>query len=150
MAARVAQGRVMSIEDAMRQIAHHMNFVVHVTLQDDAWRGGTRRRFVSEVRQLTGSMEAGARPHTSSTAPRPPRNRSSSSRRPACRPNWRRSRGRAMGLTLAITAGGAVGLGLVLVVAGCSARNHPQIHPQVCGQVPADGGKPSRHAGGAG
>ena len=58
LAGRVAQGRVMSIEDAMRQITHHMDFVVHVTLQDDAWRGGTRRRFVSEVRQLTGSMEA--------------------------------------------------------------------------------------------
>lgn len=63
LAGRVAQGRVMSIEDAMRQIAHHMDFLVHVTLQDDAWRGGTRRRFVSEVRQLTGSMEAG-RPTT--------------------------------------------------------------------------------------
>lgn len=63
LAARVAQGRVMSLDDAMRQIAHHMDFVVHVTLQDDAWRGGVRRRFVSEVRQLTGSMEAG-RPTT--------------------------------------------------------------------------------------
>ncbi|SHI80101.1 Pilus assembly protein, ATPase of CpaF family [Tessaracoccus bendigoensis DSM 12906] len=63
LAARVAQGRVMSIDDAMRQIAHHMNFVVHVTLRDDAWRGGVRRRFVSEVRQLTGAVEAG-RPTT--------------------------------------------------------------------------------------
>lgn len=63
LAARVAQGRVMSIDDAMRQIAHHMDFVVHVTLTDDAWRGGTRRRFVSEVLQLTGAVEAG-RPST--------------------------------------------------------------------------------------
>lgn len=63
LAARVAQGRVMSIEDAMRQIAHHMDFIVHVTLADDAWRGGTRRRFVSEVRQLTGALEDG-RPTT--------------------------------------------------------------------------------------
>lgn len=53
----------MSIDDAMRQIAHHMDFVVHVTLTDDAWRGGTRRRFVSEVLQLTGAVEAG-RPST--------------------------------------------------------------------------------------
>ncbi|MFT3888456.1 MAG: CpaF/VirB11 family protein [Arachnia sp.] len=58
LAARVAQGRVLSIDDAMRQIAHHIDFVVHVTLQDDAWRGGARRRFVSEVRQLTGAIEA--------------------------------------------------------------------------------------------
>ncbi|MBB1511000.1 CpaF family protein [Tessaracoccus sp. MC1679] len=63
LAARVAQGRVLSVEDAMHQIAHHLNFIVHVTLRDDAWRGGTRVRFVSEVRQLTGSVEAG-RPAT--------------------------------------------------------------------------------------
>lgn len=59
LAGRVAQGRVMSLEDANRQIAHHMDFIVHVTLLDDSWRGGVRRRFVSEVRQLTGSMEGG-------------------------------------------------------------------------------------------
>lgn len=63
LAARVAQGRVLSIEDAMNQIAHHIDFLVHVQLVDDAWRGGTRRRFVSEVRQLTGSLEGG-RPAT--------------------------------------------------------------------------------------
>lgn len=63
LAARVAQGRVLSLDDAMRQIAHHIDFIVHVTLQDDAWRGGVRRRFVSEVRQLVGSVEAG-RPAT--------------------------------------------------------------------------------------
>ena len=63
LAARVAQGRVLSIEDAMRQIAHHIDFIVHVSLQDDAWRGGVRRRYVSEIRQLTGAVEAG-RPTT--------------------------------------------------------------------------------------
>lgn len=63
LAARVAQGRVITIEEAMRQIALHIHFIVHVTLRDDAWKGGTRSRFVSEVRQLTGSVEAG-RPST--------------------------------------------------------------------------------------
>lgn len=63
LAARVAQGRVLSIEDAMNQIAHHIDFLVHVQLTDDSWRGGTRRRYVAEVRQLTGSVEAG-RPAT--------------------------------------------------------------------------------------
>ena len=63
LAARVAQGRVLGLDDAMRQIAHHIDFVVHVTLRDDAWRGGTRSRNVSEVRQLTGTIEAG-RPST--------------------------------------------------------------------------------------
>ena len=63
LASRVAQGRVLSIDDAMRQIAHHIDFIVHVTLRDEAWRGGVRSRFVSEVRQLTGSMESG-RPST--------------------------------------------------------------------------------------
>ncbi len=57
LAARVAQSGVISIDEAMRQIAHNINFIVHVMLVDDTWRGGTRRRFVSEVRQLTGSIE---------------------------------------------------------------------------------------------
>ncbi len=33
LAARVAQGGVFSLDDAMRQIAHHIDFVVHVTLE---------------------------------------------------------------------------------------------------------------------
>ena len=57
LAARVALGGVLSIGEAMRQIAHNINFIVHVTLRDDTWRGGLRRRFVSEVRQLTGVIE---------------------------------------------------------------------------------------------
>ena len=63
LASRVAQGGVLGVDEAMRQIAHHIGLIVHVVLRDDTWRGGTRRRFVSEVRQLTGSMEAG-RPTT--------------------------------------------------------------------------------------
>lgn len=63
LASRVAQGGVLSVEEAMRQIAHNISFIVHVQLQDDAWRGGVRRRFVSEVRQLTGAIENG-RPST--------------------------------------------------------------------------------------
>ena len=63
LAARVAQGGVLGMDEAMRQIAHHIDFIVHVVLRDDAWRGGQRRRYVSEVRRLTGSLEAG-RPTT--------------------------------------------------------------------------------------
>ncbi|PIE20915.1 MAG: secretion protein [Arachnia propionica] len=63
LAARVAQGGVLSIAEAMRQIAHHVSFIVHVVLEDNTWRGGQRRRFVSEVRQLTGVVE-GERPST--------------------------------------------------------------------------------------
>ncbi len=63
LAARVAQGGVLTLDDAMRQIAHHINFLVHVTLRDDTWRGGVRTRFVSEVRQLTGGLE-NSRPST--------------------------------------------------------------------------------------
>ena len=63
LASRVAQGGVLGVDEAMRQIAHHIGLIVHVVLRDDTWRGGMRRRFVSEVRQLTGSMEAG-RPTT--------------------------------------------------------------------------------------
>lgn len=63
LASRVAQGGVLSVEEAMRQIAHNIHFIVHVTLEDDSWRGGLRRRYVSEVRQLTGAMES-SRPTT--------------------------------------------------------------------------------------
>lgn len=63
LAARVAQGGVLGMDEAMRQIAHHIDFIVHVVLRDEVWRGGRRNRYVSEVRQLTGSLEAG-RPTT--------------------------------------------------------------------------------------
>lgn len=58
LASRVAQGRVLTVEEAMRQIAHHISLIVHVTLVDDTWRGGIRTRFISEVIQLTGAVEA--------------------------------------------------------------------------------------------
>lgn len=63
LAARVAQGGVLTMEEALRQVAHNISFIVHVVLEDNAWRGGLRRRLVSEVRQLTGSIENG-RPTT--------------------------------------------------------------------------------------
>ncbi len=63
LASRVAQGGVLTVEEAMRQIAHNIHFIVHVTLEDNSWRGGLRRRYVSEVRQLTGAIENG-RPTT--------------------------------------------------------------------------------------
>ena len=63
LAARVAQGGVISIDEAFRQIAHHIALIVHVRLVDDTWRGGLRTRSVSEVRRLTGGME-GNRPVT--------------------------------------------------------------------------------------
>lgn len=63
LASRVAQGGVLTVEEAMRQIAHNISFIVHIHLEDDSWRGGIRRRRVSEVRQLTGAIENG-RPTT--------------------------------------------------------------------------------------
>ena len=59
LASRVAQGGVLTIEEAYRQIAHHIHLLVHVQLVDDTWRGGLRTRRVAEIRQLTGGMEAG-------------------------------------------------------------------------------------------
>lgn len=56
LASRIAQGRVLTIDEAYRQIAHHIGFVVHVKLDD---RSGRRRRLVTEVRELTGGMENG-------------------------------------------------------------------------------------------
>lgn len=63
LAARVAQGGVLSMDEAYRHMAHHIDLLVHVSLQDDTWRGGVRRRRVTEVRRLTGALE-GHRPVT--------------------------------------------------------------------------------------
>jgi len=65
-------GGVMTIEEAYRQIAHNITFLVHVTLVDDTWRGGTRTRHITEIRQLTGALENG-RPvtHLTYAAPTP-------------------------------------------------------------------------------
>ncbi|MDO5682648.1 MAG: ATPase, T2SS/T4P/T4SS family [Propionibacteriaceae bacterium] len=59
LASRVAQDGSIGVDEAYRQIAHNIDFLIHVSLVDDTWRGGTRRRFVSEIRQLTGSIENG-------------------------------------------------------------------------------------------
>lgn len=59
LASRVAQGGVLSVEEAYRQIAHHIHLLIHVRLVDDTWRGGVRTRSVTEIRQLTGGLENG-------------------------------------------------------------------------------------------
>lgn len=58
LASRVAQGGVLSVAEALRQVAHNIGLIVHVKLVDDTWRGGVRRRYVSEIRELTGGIEA--------------------------------------------------------------------------------------------
>ena len=64
LAARVALGGVFGIDEAYRQIAHNLDLILHVCLVDDTWRGGVRRRYVDEIRQVTGGFENG-RPITS-------------------------------------------------------------------------------------
>jgi Flp pilus assembly CpaF family ATPase len=59
LASRVAQGGVLTVEEAYRQIAHHIHLLIHVRLVDDTWRGGLRTRAVAEIRQLTGGLESG-------------------------------------------------------------------------------------------
>ncbi len=59
LASRVAQGGVLSVEEAYRQIAHNIHLFVYVSLRDDTWRGGVRRRFVSEIRQVVRAVENG-------------------------------------------------------------------------------------------
>ncbi|PID51052.1 MAG: secretion protein [Propionibacteriales bacterium] len=61
LASRVAQGRVLTISEAYRQIAQNISLLVHVQLVDDTWRHGARRRYISEIRHLTGAIE-GDRP----------------------------------------------------------------------------------------
>ena len=57
LAARVAQGGVITMREAYRQVAHHVALIVYVRLQDDTWRGGVRTRAVAEVVALTGALE---------------------------------------------------------------------------------------------
>ena len=57
LASRVAQGGVVTIPEAYRQIAHNIDLFIHVNLIDDTWRGGVRRRLVSQVRSVTGAIE---------------------------------------------------------------------------------------------
>lgn len=59
LASRVAQGGVLTVDEAYRQVAHHLHLLIHVRLIDDTWRGGVRRRQLAEIRQLTGGVEAG-------------------------------------------------------------------------------------------
>ena len=59
LASRVAQGGVLTIDEAYRQIAHNVHLFVYVKLIDDTWRGGSRRRLVSEIRQVTRAIESG-------------------------------------------------------------------------------------------
>ncbi len=59
LASRVAQGGVLTVDEAYRQIAHNIALFVFVRLEDDTWKGGVRRRFVSEIRQVTRAMENG-------------------------------------------------------------------------------------------
>jgi type IV secretory pathway ATPase VirB11/archaellum biosynthesis ATPase len=76
LASRVAQGGVLSVEEAYRQIAHNIHLFIYVKLVDETWKGGTRRRYVSEIRQVTRAIENG-RPvthlsyHASGTARQP-------------------------------------------------------------------------------
>jgi pilus assembly protein CpaF len=76
LASRVAHGGVLSVEEAYRQIAHNIHLFIYVKLVDETWKGGTRRRYVSEIRQVTRAIEHG-RPvthltyHASGTASQP-------------------------------------------------------------------------------
>lgn len=62
LAARVARGGGMGMAEAYLQIAHNISLLIHCELVDDPVTGA-RRRFVSEVREVTGAIEAG-RPTT--------------------------------------------------------------------------------------
>jgi Flp pilus assembly CpaF family ATPase len=59
LAARVAQGGVLTIDEAYRQIALNMHVLIYVRLVDETWKGGTRHRLISEVRTLNRAMENG-------------------------------------------------------------------------------------------
>ena len=59
LASRVAQGGVLTVEEAYRQIAHNIDLLIYVRLVDETWKGGVRRRYLAEIRQLTRAVENG-------------------------------------------------------------------------------------------
>jgi len=59
LASRVAQGGVVTIDEAYRQIAHNIHLFLYVRLTDETWKGGTRRRYLAEIRQVTRALENG-------------------------------------------------------------------------------------------
>ncbi len=59
LASRVAQGGVLTIDEAYRQVAHNIALFIYVRLVDETWKGGVRRRYISEIRQATGALENG-------------------------------------------------------------------------------------------
>jgi len=59
LASRVAQGGVLNVDEAYRQIAHNIHLFIYVKLLDETWKDGTRRRYVSEIRQVTRAIEHG-------------------------------------------------------------------------------------------
>ena len=59
LASRVAQGGVLSTDEAYRQIAYNVGLIIHVRLLDETWRGGVRRRFIDEILHITGGIENG-------------------------------------------------------------------------------------------
>ena len=59
LASRVAQGGVLTVDEAYRQIAHNIHLLIYVRLVDETWKGGVRRRYVSEIRQVTRAIENG-------------------------------------------------------------------------------------------
>jgi pilus assembly protein CpaF len=50
---------VLTVEEAYRQIAHNIHLFIYVKLVDETWKGGTRRRYVSEIRQVGRAIEHG-------------------------------------------------------------------------------------------
>jgi hypothetical protein len=50
---------VLTVEEAYRQIAHNIHLFIFVRLVDESWKGGGRRRYISEIRQVTRAIENG-------------------------------------------------------------------------------------------
>jgi hypothetical protein len=48
-----------TIEEAYQQIAHNIHLFVYLKLVDETWKGGIRRRSVSEIRQVIRAIEHG-------------------------------------------------------------------------------------------
>lgn len=60
LAERVAQSRVFSIEEGLRQVAQSIDLIIHVGLEDSgSGKKGSRKRFITAVAEVTGGEKEG-------------------------------------------------------------------------------------------
>ena len=88
LASRVAQGGVLTVEEAYRQIAHNIHLLIYVRLVDETWKGGVAGATSPRSGRSPGpSRTAGRSPTSPTRPPAPPASPPASSPTPTSRPS---------------------------------------------------------------